>query len=126
MAPFEKVIAARLDPSPANIDEAIAALRAQSPNENEARNTVLRALGNFGRVEQVYQLLEDPTFEQNIDREALFRRDFAAVRADPRFMHVAARLGLVRYWRQTGYWPDFCTKERLRYDCKTEAAKYQS
>ena len=39
-------------------------------------------------------------------------------------MQVAARLGLVRYWRQTGYWPDFCTTERLRYDCKTEAAKY--
>jgi hypothetical protein len=40
-------------------------------------------------------------------------------------MEVAARLGLARYWRQTGFWPDFCTSERLPYDCKAEAAKYE-
>jgi hypothetical protein len=82
------------------------------------------ALGNFGRVDQVYQLLEDPSFQPHVDTAALFRPSFAAVRADPRFMHVAARLGLVRYWRDTGYWPDFCASEQLRYNCKAEAAKY--
>jgi hypothetical protein len=40
-------------------------------------------------------------------------------------MAVAARLGLVRYWRQSGYWPDFCNSEKLKYDCRTEAAKYR-
>jgi hypothetical protein len=39
-------------------------------------------------------------------------------------MQVAARIGLIRYWRESGYWPDFCTSEQLKYDCKTEAAKY--
>ena len=124
MEPFRKSIAARLDPAPAKVDEAIAAIEGQSPNSPEARNRALLALGNFGRVNEVYQLLEDPSFQPFVERGALFRPDFAAVRADPRFMQVAARLGLVRYWRQTGYWPDFCTTERLRYDCKTEAAKY--
>jgi len=56
----------------------------------------------------------------------MFQPDFAAVRADPRFMQVAARLGLVRYWRQSGFWPDFCASEKLPYDCKSEAAKYRS
>lgn len=124
MEPFRKSIAARVDPTPAKVDGAIAAIEGQSPNSPEARNRALLALGNFGRVNEVYQLLEDPSFQPFIERGALFRPDFAAVRADPRFMQVAARLGLVRYWRQTGYWPDFCTTERLRYDCKTEAAKY--
>jgi len=124
MEPFRKLLAARLDPTPAKLDEAIAALKNQSSNNPDARNRVLLALGNFGRVNEAYQLLEDPSFQPFIERDALFRPDFAAVRADPRFIQVAARLGLVRYWRQTGYWPDFCTKERLRYDCKTEAAKY--
>jgi tetratricopeptide (TPR) repeat protein len=124
MEPFRKSIAARLDPTPAKVDEAIAAIEGQSPNSPEARNRALLALGNFGRVNEVYQLLEDPSFQPFVERGALFKPDFAAVRADPRFMQVAARLGLVRYWRQTGYWPDFCTTERLRYDCKTEAAKY--
>ena len=124
MAPLRKVIAARLDPSPAKIDDAIAALKARGAKNPGMRSTVLIALGNFGRVEEAYQLLNDPGFQPFVEKDALFRPDFAAVRADPRFMKAAARLGLVRYWRETGYWPDFCSSEQLRYDCKTEAAKY--
>ena len=125
-APIRKVIAARLDPSEAKIDEAIAALNARWSAEPRTRNLVLLALGNFGRVDEVYRLLEDPAFQPFVSKNALFRPDFAAVRADPRFMQVAARLGLVRYWRETGYWPDFCSGEQLRYDCKAEAAKYRN
>jgi tetratricopeptide (TPR) repeat protein len=124
MAPYRKLLAARLDPTPAKIDEAIAALGAQAPNSSVTLNKVLLALGNFGRVEQAYELMEDPKFQRSIERTTLFRPDFAGIRADPRFMQVAARLGLVRYWRKTGYWPDYCWTEQLKYDCKTEAAKY--
>lgn len=124
MAPYRKYLAARLDPTPAKIDDAIAALKGHSPDDPATRNRVLLALGNFGRVEDVYRLLEQPGFQPFVNKEALFRPDFASVRADPRFMQVAARLGLVRYWRETGYWPDFCSKEQLRYDCKAEAGKY--
>lgn len=124
MAPYRKVIAARLDPTPANIDEAIAALKARWWNKPSTRNQILLALGNFGRTEEVYQMLEDPAFQPSIESWTLFRPDFAAVRADPRFMQIAARLGLVRYWRQTGFWPDFCSSEQLHYDCKAEAGKY--
>lgn len=124
LVPYRKVIAARLDPSPTKVDDAIAALKAQPSSNPVDRNRVLLALGNFGRAEQVYEMLEDPTFQPFIASDVLFRPDFAGVRADPRFMQIAARLGLVRYWRQSGYWPDFCTSEKLRYDCKSEAAKY--
>ena len=55
----------------------------------------------------------------------LFRPDLAHVRADPRFMRVAAERGLVHYWTSTGQWPGFCSDEKLRYDCKAEAAKYR-
>ena len=125
LVPYRKLIAARLDPSPGKIDEAIAALKTAGANNPATDNRVLQALGNFGRVEETYKLLEDPEFQPFVGTGILFRPDFAKVRADPRFMQVAARLGLVRYWRQTGYWPDFCTSEQLRYDCKTEAAKYR-
>jgi tetratricopeptide (TPR) repeat protein len=125
MAPYRKVLAARVDPTPAKIDEAIAALNTNSSNNPRAQNKMLLALGNFGRVEDVYKLLEDPGFLSFVDRTALFRLEFAGVRSDPRFMQIAARLGLIRYWRETGYWPDFCASEHLRYDCKTEAAKYR-
>jgi tetratricopeptide (TPR) repeat protein len=124
MAPYRMLIAARLDPTAAKINAAIAALNAHGANNPATQNRVLLALGNFGRIDQVYQLLGDPKFEPFVDRDALFRPDFEGVRADPRFMEVASRLGLVRYWRQTGYWPDYCTSEQLHYDCKAEAAKY--
>jgi hypothetical protein len=124
MIPKRKVIAARLDPSPAKIDDAIAALNAQASNDPDGRNDVLAALGTFGRVDQAYELLADRRFQHSVDTGILFRPDFAALRADPRFMQVAGRLGLVRYWRESGYWPDFCTREHLKYDCRKEAAKY--
>jgi tetratricopeptide (TPR) repeat protein len=53
----------------------------------------------------------------------LFNPPAAAMRRDPRFIALAARLGLVDYWRSTGKWPDFCTEPGLPYDCKAEAAK---
>jgi len=122
LAPQRELIEARLDPTPAKIDSAIAALKAV--NDPSRANDVLIAEGTFGRVDEAYQLFNDPRYRPFLRSGALFEPDFAAVRADPRFMQVAAQLGLVRYWRQTGYWPDFCTSEKLPYDCKTEAAKY--
>jgi TolB-like protein len=45
------------------------------------------------------------------------------MRRDPRFMRLAARIGLVDYWRSSGHWPDFCAEPGLPYDCKAEAAR---
>jgi len=124
LAPYRKFIMARLDPTPAKIDDAVGALSNQSPGSPVTRNRVLLALGYFGRVEDVYKLLGDRGFQPLVNKSVLFRPDFAKVRADPRFMQIAAQLGLVRYWRQTGFWPDFCTNEHLSYDCKAEAEKF--
>jgi DNA-binding winged helix-turn-helix (wHTH) protein/TolB-like protein len=56
----------------------------------------------------------------------LFLPQTAAMRLDPRFMKLAARLGLVDYWRTTGNWPDFCAEPGLPYNCKAEAARLAS
>ena len=53
----------------------------------------------------------------------LFRPTMRALRSDPRFMRVAAHLGLLAHWRNSGKWPDFCFEPDLGYDCQTEAAK---
>ena len=39
----------------------------------------------------------------------LFAPISRSVRQDPGFVQLAARLGLIDYWRETGKWPDFCT-----------------
>ena len=126
LTPYRKIIAARIDPSATNIEDAIDTLRTQSQKDPDPDNVnkQLLALGLFKKFDEVYQLLSDPRFQPFVDHALLFRPDFAPVRAGPRFMGVAARAGLVRYWRHSGNWPDFCSTEQLKYDCKTEAAKY--
>lgn len=81
--------------------------------------------GMFGHIDQAYLLMSE-----NLDSYAAVPRfgprfvyypQFAAVRADPRFMPLMARLGYPQYWLETGKWPDFCTKDRLPYDCRKAA-----
>ncbi|HVU29681.1 MAG TPA: hypothetical protein VHE36_04695 [Sphingomicrobium sp.] len=124
LVPYRKVVAARIDPTPAKIDDAINIFRSAPSGDPRARNRLLLALGLFGKVDDTYALLEESGFQRLVDPSILFRPEFAPVRADPRFMKVAADLKLLSYWRSTGNWPDFCTSEQLAYDCKTEAAKY--
>lgn len=124
LMPYRKLIGARLDPSAAKVANVIDTLRAGSRNGPDSGNKELLALGLFGKFDEVYRLLSNSRFQQSVDPSLLFRPEFAPVRADPRFMNVAARAGLMRYWRESGNWPDFCNSERLKYDCKTEAAKY--
>lgn len=56
----------------------------------------------------------------------LFAPETGALRRDRRFMPLAAEFGLVRYWRTTNKWPDFCGEPGLPYDCKVEAARAEA
>jgi tetratricopeptide (TPR) repeat protein len=124
LAPYRKLLAARRDPTPGKIGEAIATLRETAAIDPQYVNTELVALGLFGRVDEAFSLLGQVRFLPHLDLAVLFRPELAAVRSDRRFMPVAARLGLVSYWRRSGNWPDFCGTEKLDYDCKVEASKY--
>lgn len=110
------VLAARLQPTQANIDAVLASFRGVSVAQREL---YLSVLAMFGRTDEIFTLLSDKSVHG-----LPFGPEFAPVRKDPRFMKLAADLGLVRYWRTSGKWPDFCSNEQLDYDCKTEAAKY--
>ncbi len=48
----------------------------------------------------------------------LFYSSMKAFRDDPRFLPLAARLGLLDYWRRSGHWPDFCAEPGLPYACR--------
>ncbi len=56
-----------------------------------------------------------------ITRKFLFRSSAAGMRRDPRFMPLAAKVGLVATWEKTGKWPDFCAEPGLPYDCRAAA-----
>jgi hypothetical protein len=55
------------------------------------------------------------------DTSFLFWPNLADFRRDPRFMPLAVQIGLVDYWRASGKWPDFCTRQTLPYDCQAAA-----
>jgi len=45
-----------------------------------------------------------------------------SMRQDPGFVALAARLGLIKYWRETGNWPDFCTDHTAECSAQLQAA----
>jgi hypothetical protein len=118
------LIAARIDPTPANISAALNAYSSRSATSSLARIQYLGVLAFFGKTDEAFQQLSDRSLQRALSWDLLFSPRFASLRRDPRFMKLAAELGLAHYWRTTGKWPDFCIKEQLAYDCKKEAAKY--
>jgi len=42
-----------------------------------------------------------------------FNQQFAALHADPRFIQLTERIGVMDYWRKTHNYPDFCASEHV-------------
>ena len=126
-ASIKHFLEARIDPTPANIEQAIEAHRPKVRREPHLAGTMLIALAIFDRVDEAYAVIAHPETMKSLPHSSglLFRSYFKKFRQDARFMPLAARIGLVRYWTQTGKWPDFCFEPDLPYDCKQEAARLQ-
>jgi tetratricopeptide (TPR) repeat protein len=119
-------LAARIDPSPINVERVIAQdeiMHEQNPNFIAQ---IVQTLATFGRKDQVIDLMlhypGGPV--AGLESETFFRPALRDVWRDPRSMAAAAHLGLLQYWKTSGNWPDFCSDPKLPYDCKKEAAKY--
>lgn len=81
------------------------------------------ALALLGDVDDAFRLAGQAAADPNSDSSFLFMPATIALRRDRRFMSLAAKFGLVAYWRNAASWPDFCAEGGLPYDCKAEAAK---
>lgn len=128
-ASLKLFLEARINPTPANIEKAIDAHRAKLRREPGLAGSMLIALAIFDRVDEAYAVISHPeamAAQARFGTGLLFRSYFKKFRHDPRFMPLAARIGLVRYWTETGRWPDFCFEPDLPYDCKQEAAKLKA
>ncbi|HWA01875.1 MAG TPA: hypothetical protein VG841_16325 [Caulobacterales bacterium] len=53
----------------------------------------------------------------------LFIETTRPLRLDPAFPRLCARLGLARYWRDTGAWPDCAEDAALSYDFRSECQR---
>ena len=79
----------------------------------------------LGRLDQAYRFIGEPgrfAVLRDSATNVLFRSYMRPFVLDRRFMPLANRLGLVRFWQVRG-WPDFCYDKGLPYDCKTEARR---
>ena len=120
----EAFLLARVEPTPANIERAIAVSRAVAA-ELGFYGSLSEVLEAFGRHDEVYQILMRVP-SHSVDQftlQTLFRPTLKDLQQSPRFLHLARHFGLLDYWRSSGKWPDFCHEPGLPYDCKKEAAK---
>jgi len=121
LAPY---LLARIDPTEANIDRAIAAARSTRLSESRRLMQLVQLFGDFGRIDEAYQLLLGlPSDKLRVASGVFYRPPLRRFRQDRRFIQLAARAGLVDFWRQSGKWPDFCFEPDLPYDCKKVAAE---
>jgi TolB-like protein len=115
-------IEARGNPTSASRARAARLIRLAAATGALAPDVAVPMLAELGDIEAAFGVLAEQAHPLR-DTSFLFIPAAAKLRADPRFMALSAKLGHVDYWQSTGKWPDFCTEERLPYDCKTEAGR---
>jgi len=118
---------ARIDPSRSKIEKAVSDARNEYRGRSSGFSPYVQTLAYFGRNEETAEALltvEPDTVPGVI--WVLFRPYFSNLRHDPRFMKIAKRFELIRYWQETSQWPDFCSEPDLPYDCNKEATKVGS
>jgi tetratricopeptide (TPR) repeat protein len=125
-----KFIEARINPTPQNIEAALEPTRRINRQFPPFIADLIQVLAQFGRKDEAIDLLVNypgGRFREWIgyNSEVLFRPMMRDVWRDPRSIAGAAHVGLLRYWKVSGKWPDFCFDPTLPYDCKKEAAKYR-
>lgn len=82
-----------------------------------------RIFSLFGYVDIAFELLHEKAHQFRYHQtRSFFFPEMQALRADTRFMDLAQKYDLVKYWLETDQWPDFCKTETIPYDCK-EAAR---
>lgn len=123
---FRLEAAARADPSVTHVEAAVRLIRATFAGADNAYAAAVNFMA-IGRTDDAYAAIAgvpltftNTTYGQN--PSWLFRPYAASFRADPRFMSLVAKIGLVAVWKATK-WPDFCNASDVPYDCRTVAAK---
>ena len=122
----ELILIAKVDPTAENVERAKTLIRnAVEQYPNQATGP-LQSYAEFGIEDELYPVFSRWDRFELETMSILFRPAFRNFQKDPRFMQLAARSGLIGFWRDTGKWPDFCFDPDLPYDCRTEAAKLAS
>ena len=129
------LVRAERNPTAENIGAMRDALEAHVAKTGAIDVTRLVYAAHLGLVDDVYRIVETAhlgpqgTADDVIGPDAyrtgmLFWKGMPAIRNDPRFVPLCARLGLVEFWLATQKWPD-CVDE-VPYDFKAACEKARS
>lgn len=128
-------LAVMREPTHENRQRLLDAVARRSETTGHLEPLAATAAAEFGFVDETYDLIDRSKFGPSggprdilginaYRTHLLFSKAFPAMRNDPRFVKLAARLGLVEYWLTSQSWPD-CADE-TPYDFRAECEKHRN
>ena len=85
-----------------------------------SRENEIMMLAGLGETKQAIETANSVLNHQNLEPWFLFTPVTRNLRLDPGFLPLASRMGLIKYWRETGKRPDFCTRPAVRTECSAQ------
>lgn len=127
--------AAMRDPSPASRRRLLDAVADRVAKTGHMDASAAVAIAEAGFVDDVFDLLERACLGPSGDPNdmmgdgayrpfLLFQQPYTALRHDPRFVTLCARLGLVEYWLETQKWPDCADEVPYEFRAECEKARF--
>ena len=95
-------------------------IREAADQSRITRETEVMMLAGLGATRQAFEAANSALDHQRLQPRFLFTPVTRNLRQDPAFVGLSARMGLVKYWRETGKLPDFCTAQTSRSECSPQ------
>ena len=108
-AVWQSFIEARSAHSPGLTVAAIRGIREAADKNKISRENEVMMLAALGETRQAFEVANSALDQLRFESWFLFTPVTRSMRQDPGFVDLADRMGLIKYWRETGKWPDFCT-----------------
>ena len=114
---WRNFIEAKSAPSPKLTATAIRGIREAADRNRISRETEVMMLAGLGETRLAIEAANLALDRQQLEPWFLFTPVTRNVRQDPGLVRLAARMGLIKYWRETRKWPDFCTNRARQSEC---------
>ena len=95
-------------------------IRVAADHGTITRENEIMMLAALGETKQAIEVANSVLDQQQLEPWFLFTPVTRNLRLDPGFVPLAARFGLIKYWRETGKQPDFCVEPARRSECGPE------
>jgi tetratricopeptide (TPR) repeat protein len=92
-------------------------IREAADREEISRETEILMLAALGETRQAMVAANSALDHKRFESWILFAPVTRDLRRDPGFVGLAARMGLIEYWRETGKRPDFCVNPATLSEC---------